>query len=187
MIVFPPMRMILSLTLAMTLTASAQQKPEVPAGYWTEAQSQPILDKTETIRLDPDLSKLTPQERAALKDLFEVGAIMQRLYETSRHAEARPALDRLRVLDVSLGQPKRTQNLIDLYRLNQGPIATTLDNEREPFIPVAPQTEGRNVYPADATREEIDAFLAANPGMRDEILSERTVVRRATRNNAGTD
>jgi hypothetical protein len=181
------MRTILSLTLAMALTASAQDKPEVPAGYWTEAQSQAILDKTETIRLDPDLSKLTPQERAALKDLFEVGAIMQRLYETSRHAEARPALDKLRVLDVSLGQPKRTRNLIDLYRLNQGPIAATLDNKREPFLPVAPQTPGRNVYPADATREEIDAYLAANPGMRDDILAERTVVRRATKSSIGTD
>jgi hypothetical protein len=181
------MRTILSLTLAVAVTASAQQKPEVPAGYWTEAQSQAILDKTRTIRLDPDLSTLTPQEKAALKDLLEVGAIMQRLYETSRHAEARPALDQLRVLDVAQGQPKRTQNLIELYRLNQGPIATTLDNKREPFLPVAPQTEGRNVYPADATKAEIDAFLAKNPGLRDELLAERTVVRRATRNNAGTD
>jgi hypothetical protein len=181
------MRMILSLTLAVTMTASAQDKPGVPAGYWTEAQSQAILDKTETIRLDPDLSKLTPHERAALKDLFEVGAIMQKLYEISRHAEARTALDKLRVLDVSLSQPKRTQNLLDLYRLNQGPIATTLDNKREPFLPVAPQAQGRNVYPDDVTREELDAFLAANPGLRAEILGERTVVRRATKNNIGTD
>ncbi|HEX8617154.1 MAG TPA: NUDIX hydrolase [Thermoanaerobaculia bacterium] len=183
------MRTILSWTLAVTLTgatASAQQ-PEVPAGYWTEAQSQEILDKTETIRLDPDLSKLTPQEQTALKDLYEVGAIMQRLYETTRHAEARPALDKLRVLDVSLGQPKRTQNLLDLYRLNNGPIASTLDNKREAFLPVSPQTPARNVYPQDATREEIDAFLAANPALRDEILGERTVVRRATKTNIGTD
>ena len=187
MIVFRPMKTFLSLTLAVAMTASAQQTEEVPAGYWTEARSQALLDKTATIRLDPDLSKLTPQERAALKDLFEVGAIMQKLYETSRHAEARTALDRLRVLDVKLGQPKRTQNLLDLYRLNQGPIAVTLDNKREPFLPVAPQAPGRNVYPADATREEIDAFLAANPGLRDDILAERTVVRRATKNAIGTD
>jgi hypothetical protein len=185
------MRTILSWTLAVTLTgtiaASAQEKPEVPAGYWTEAQSQEILDKAETIRLAPDLSKLTAHEQAALKDLYEVGAIMQRLYETARHAEARPALDRLRVLDVSLGQPKRTQNLLDLYRLNNGPIAVTLDNKREPFLPVAPQTPARNVYPQDATREEIDAFLAANPTLRDDILAERTVVRRASKANIGTD
>lgn len=183
------MRTLLAFTLAATtiaMTASAQQ-PEIPTGYWTEARSQEILNKTETIRLDPDLSRLTPQERAALKDLLEVGALMQKLYEVSRHAEARSALDRLRVLDVQTGQSKRTQNLLDLYRLFQGPIATTLDNDRVPFLPVGPQLPGRNVWPEDAKKEEIDAFLAAHPEMRKEILDERTVVRRATRANAGND
>jgi hypothetical protein len=181
------MRTLLAFTLAATtMTASAQQ-PEIPTGYWTEARSQELLNKTETIRLDPDLSRLTPQERAALKDLFEVGAIMQKLYEISRHAEARTSLDRLRVLDVGTGQTRRTQNLLDLYRLNQGPIATTLDNKREPFLPVGPQLPGRNVWPEDATKEEIDAFLTAHPHLRKEILDERTVVRRMTKTNAGND
>ena len=170
----------------MTLTASAQQ-PEMPEGYWPESKSNEILAKTETIRLAPDLSRLTPQEKAALQDLLEVGKIMQRVYEISNHPQAREALDRLRVLDVSLNQPKRTQNLIDLYRLFNGPIATTLDNDRVPFLPVEPRRPGRNVYPLDATKEEIDAFLAANPAMRDDILAERTVVRRATKSQIGTD
>ncbi|HEX8254412.1 MAG TPA: NUDIX hydrolase [Thermoanaerobaculia bacterium] len=185
------MRTFLALTLAATMTASAQQpqseQPEIPGGYWTEARAQEILAKTETIRLAPDLSHLTPDEVAALKDLYEVGAIMQKLYEVARHSEARPALDRLRVLDVGSRQSKRTQNLLDLYRLNQGPIATTLDNKREPFLPVSGQAPGRNVYPIDATREEIDAFLAKRPDMRKEILDERSVVRRATRNNIDND
>lgn len=180
------MRLLSAFIIAATMTASAQQ-PAIPEGYWSEARSNEILAKTETIRLAPDLSRLTPNEQAALKDLLEVGSIMQKLYESSRHHEALPALDRLRVLDVSQGQPKRTQNLLQLYRLFQGPIASTLDNKREPFLPVAPQSPGRNVYPLDATKEEIDAYLAANPGMRDEILGERTVVRRATKHNIGTD
>ncbi|MDQ3283971.1 MAG: NUDIX hydrolase [Acidobacteriota bacterium] len=185
------MRTLFALTLAVTMTASAQQpaatNKELPAGYWPEGKSQEILNKTETIRLAPDLSKLTSDERAALKDLFEVGSIMQRIYEVSRHAEAREALDQLRIVDIRLGQPKRTQNLLDLYRLSQGPIATTLTNQREAFLPVKPQTPGRNVYPADATREELDAFLAAHPEMREDILGERTVVRRATSTNTGID
>ena len=185
MITSTAMRTILALALATTMTVSAQQK--VPDGYWPEKKSDEILKKTETIRLAPDLSSLTPAEKAALDRLFEVGAIMQRLYEVSRHDEALTALDRLRVLDVSSGQPKWTQNLISLYRLFQGPIASTLDNRREPFLPVGPQLPGRNVYPLDANREEIDAFLAANPHMRDEILGERTVVRRATKRNIDQD
>ncbi|HEY0156238.1 MAG TPA: NUDIX hydrolase [Thermoanaerobaculia bacterium] len=180
------MRLLVSLTLAAAMTANAQQ-PELPEGYWTEARAQQVLDKVETITLAPDLSKLTPQEQAALKDLYEVGAIMQKLYEVQRHGEARAALDRLRVADVASGQSKRTQNLLSLYRLNHGPIALTLDNKREPFLPVAPYTPGVNMYPADATREEIDAFLKANPAMRDEILAERTVVRRNIRKSLGDD
>lgn len=176
--------------LAVSVSAAAQTKTPTPdplAGYWPEAKSNEILAKTETIRLAPDLSRLTADEQAALKDLLEVGAIMQKIYEISRHHEARTALDQLRIVDVRLGQPARTQNLLQLYRLFQGPIASTLDNKREPFVPVAPQVPGRNVYPIDATREEIDAFLAAHPEMRAGILDERTVVRRTTRANLGQD
>jgi len=174
----------LALTLVMSSAASAQQ---IPAGYWPESKSDEILKKTETLRLAPDLSSLTEGERSALKDLLQVGVIFQKLYETSRHYQAQEASDRLRILDSQLGHPKRTQNLLDLYRLFQGPIATTLDNQREAFLPVDPQSPSRNVYPRDATRSEIDAFLTANPDTREEILGERTVVRRATRDNAETD
>ncbi len=180
------MRTLSTLTLLLSLTVSAQT-PAVPEGYWPESKSKEILAKTETIRLAPDLSSLTDDERAALKDLLEVGGIMQKLYESSRHHEALPAYDRLRVLDVQLSQAKVTQNLLDLYRLFQGPIATTLDNQREPFLPVAPPSPSRNVYPLDATRAEIEAFLSANPDLRDEILGERTVVRRATTASLGRD
>jgi hypothetical protein len=183
------MRTILAMMMAATMTASAQQstqKPaEVPAGYWPVERSEEILKKTETIRLAPDLSQLSAEERAALKDLFEVGTLMQKLYEDSRHAEALYALDRLQVLDVQLGQPKVTQNLLSLYRLNMGPIATTLDNQRLPFLPVGAQVPARNVYPVDATKAEIDAYLTANPDKRNEILGERTIVRRA--NEASLD
>ncbi|HEX2834650.1 MAG TPA: NUDIX hydrolase [Thermoanaerobaculia bacterium] len=186
------MRTFLAILMAatMTMTASAQQStpPEpVPAGYWPVEKSDEILRKTETIRLAPDLSQLSAEERAALKELFEAGTLMQKLYEDSRHAEALAAKDRLQVLDVKLGQPKLTQNLLALYRLNQGPIATTLDNQRLPFLPVSPQVPARNVYPLDATKEEIDAYLAANPSRRAEILGERTIVKRATQQNLDRD
>lgn len=182
------MRTLFALTLvaALTTSASAQDKT-LPEGYWPEEKSNAILAKTETIRLAPDLSKLTPDEQAALKELLQVGAIMQRLYEVSRHQEAVTAMNDLRVVDVRLGQPKATQNLLQLYRLFQGPIATTLDNKREAFVPVAPQLQGRNVYPLDATKEQIDAFLAKYTGERESLLDERSIVRRVTKNNLQQD
>ena len=78
---------------------------------------------------------------------------MQQLYERSSHAEAAAALEKLMALHERLGKPAVTRNLLDLYRLDQGPIVTTLDNRREPFLPVARETPGKNVYPADAAEQ----------------------------------
>ncbi len=155
----------------------------IPSGYWPESKSNELLAKTETIRLAPDLDALDENERAALKDLLEAGAIMQRLYEHSRHHEALTAHKKL----MELPRTKQTANLLTLYALHHGPIAVTLDNKREAFLPVAATVPGRNVYPIDVTREELDAFLAANPTRRDEILAERTVVRRATKESLTRD
>lgn len=181
------MRSLIGAILLGLATVGSHAQTTLPAGYWNEAKSGEILAKTETIRLDPKLDTLTEAERSALPDLIAVGALMQELYERSRHTEATDAFKELTALHERLGKPVATRNLLDLYRLNQGPIAVTLDNKREPFLPVAPQTPGRNVYPADASHEQIEKFIAAQPARRAELLDERSVVRRATRANLSAD
>lgn len=173
-------------TLAQT-GSGRRVRGELPAGYWPLEKSQPIIDKTQTIRLAPDLSHLTPGERTAVAKLLEVGKIFQRLFEKQRHPEATRSYADLVQLDKRLGSPAATQNLLTLYRLNQGPIATTLENKREPFLPVEPVQPGKNVYPWGVKKEEIDAFLADNPDKRDEILHLRSVVRRNTKQNLADD
>ncbi|ATB47207.1 NUDIX hydrolase [Corallococcus macrosporus] len=175
------------LALSAQAAAPSRPSPTLPPGYWPEAKVAEVLAKTQEVRLSPDLSRLTADEQAAVKDLLEVGAIFQGLYETSRHHQARPAHAKLQALDKKLGGPKRTQDLLTLYRLYQGPIASTLSNAREAFLPVDAQVAARNVYPVDVTRAEVDAFLAANPGERAALLSEKTVVRRATAANLRQD
>jgi hypothetical protein len=66
-----------------------------------------------------------------------------------------------------------------LYRLNQGPIATTLDNKREPFLAVEQAPAGKNVYPWGLTEAELQAAIAANPAERGPLTHLRHVVRRA--------
>jgi hypothetical protein len=151
----------------------------LPAGYWPAAQAQPILERTVTVRLDPDLSSLTQGERRALEKLLEVGRIFHSLFEASRHPQAPAALRDLTELDARLGSPPETQKLLTLYHLSRGPIAVTLDNQRAPFLPVDPGTPGKSVYPWAIRREEVDAFLAAQPDARADLLATRTVVRRA--------
>jgi hypothetical protein len=152
----------------------------VPSGYWPLEKSQAIIEKMQTVRLAPDLSHLAAGERAAIGKLLEVGQIFQELYEEQLHAQALPAHRDLMQLDKRLNSPAATQNLLTLYRLNQGPIAGTLDNKREAFLPVNPRQVGSNMYPPGATKEEIETFLNAHPEKRASLLDLRSVVRRST-------
>jgi hypothetical protein len=161
-----------TLLLALLAAPAAAQSPA--PREWAPDQVQAILDKTQTIRLAPSLAHLTPGERIAVTKLIEVGRIFQDVYEQQRHRNA---------LAVRAALSRRTDSqgraLDTLYRLNQGPIATTLENKREPALAVADAPPGKNVYPWDLTKAEFEAFLAANPGERARLTDLRSVVRRA--------
>ena len=141
--------------LAFAAAACSQQPQQVadnnvaaaaaPA-KWTPQQSKEILAKTERIRLAPDVSHLGAGEKAAVAKLIEVGQIFQDLYETQRHAQALAARAKL-----AKGSDEEK-----LYRLFQGPIATTLDNKRVPFVDVPEPPPGKNVYPLDLTGQEYE-------------------------------
>ncbi|MGK2856147.1 MAG: NUDIX hydrolase [Thermoanaerobaculia bacterium] len=181
------MKLRLALLAALVLIALPLAAADLPAGYWPPQKVAEILAKTQTVRLAPDLSKLTEGERECVKHLLAAGKIIQRIYEDARHPDAVRSLEALGELDEASGSGKRTADLLKLYRLNQGPIAATLDNKREAFLPVRPQTPARNVYPEGAMSEEIDAFLATHPEARASILGDRTVVRRSTKASLRAD
>jgi len=180
------MKQLLILALILTtFVGFAPAQTTLPKGYWTIEKSQPVLDKTQTIRLAPDVSNLSAGERKALEKLNEVGKIFQDLYELQRNPQsvaARKALEQLDKQNTS----SATKNLLTLYRINQGATGTTIDGKRELFLPIEQPAAG-GMYPADSTKAEIDAFLAANPEKRDSILNQRTLVRRATAASLQTD
>jgi hypothetical protein len=153
--------------------ALAQAAAQAPR-EWTPAQAKAVLDKTQTIRLAPSLAHLSPGERIAVAKLLEVGRIFQDLYETQRHRSALTARAALARRTDAQGRALDT-----LYRLNQGPVATTLDNKREPFLAVPDAPPGKNVYPWDLSKAELDAFVAAHPAERARLTDLRSVVRRA--------
>jgi hypothetical protein len=159
-------------------------------GYWPVEKSQPIVDKTQTIRLAPDTSQLSEGERKAVAKLIEVGHIFQKLYEQQRHPEALSSYRALEQLNKQNGGTAATQNLMTLYRLFQGPIATTLENKREPFLPVDALRPGKNMYPWGVTKEQVEEFIkiSGNPEQtRGELLDLRTVVRLRNAKNARED
>ncbi|MDQ2936096.1 MAG: zincin-like metallopeptidase domain-containing protein [Acidobacteriota bacterium] len=181
------------LFLGLCFSTIAQTGPRMkasnnlPPGYWPLEKSQPIIDKTQTIRLSSDLGHLSGGERRAVAKLLEVGKIFQSLYEEQRHAQAFSSFANLVEVDKRLGSPTVTQNLLTLYRLNQGPIATTLENKREAFLPVEPTVPGKNVYPWGVTKDELEAFIAQHPEQREKVMDLRTLVRLAILKNLHED
>ncbi len=170
--------------LALAAPALAQ---DLPQGYAPLAQTQPVIDKTLHVHLNPDVSSLTPAERTAVDALIKAGVIFQKLHEDMRHRQAADSYIRLSDLDSKLGSPPATQNLLTLYYASAGPIARGLDNARRPILPVDPPVPGGTVYPWGVTKAEVDAFLKAHADQADAILDARTAVRRATQDNIDAD
>lgn len=154
---------------------------KLPGGYLPLDESQMLIDKTLMAHLSPDLSALTPRERATVDRLLQAGEVFEDLYEIQRYPNALEARAQLYELDRRLDSPADTRNLITLYYMNRGPMTRMLDNQRRSFLPVGTQPTGGSLYPADATKAELDAYMTAHPGSRNVLLASRTVVRRADR------
>src|SRR3989442_13421992 len=82
--------LLLTVLFVNSTQTQSQTKSASPraAGYWPLEKSQPIIDKTQTIRLAPDFSQLSAGERNAVAKLLEVGKILQSIYEDQRHRQA---------------------------------------------------------------------------------------------------
>lgn len=156
--------------------SAAPQSGDFLAGAWDADEAAPILDKTMRLHLDFADAQLTAGERAAVDELIAAGERLHSLYLEQKHPKGRAA-------EVALADAEGNQHLKDLFWIMKGPIATTLDNEREAFLNVEPETPARNVYPQETTREAMDAFLADNPEMRDDVLHLRALVREASPEN----
>jgi len=172
--------LVYGVCIAAITSLAAQSQP--PRTVWPPAKVQAVLDRTARTRLTPDLSHLTAGERTAVAKLLQVGSIFQDIYEQQRHRDALTARAGL-----EKATDARSRDLLTLYSLNQGPIATTLENAREPFLAVAPAPPGKNVYPWDLTEKEFQAYLTANPGERQTLTHLRHVVRRGDAGSLARD
>lgn len=175
------MRQPLCLALAaLALTcavASAQglppSRPAPPPAPWPAAQAEAVLDAALTVRLEAATAHLSAGEKVAVQKLLAVGEIMQQVYELQLHRDA-PRARRA-------AQSKPV--LATLYRLFHGPIGTSLENQRGPFLPVDPPPPGGNVYPWDLDKRELETYLTAHPDEAASLTELRSVVARATAAN----
>ncbi|MGE0533270.1 MAG: NUDIX hydrolase [Hyphomonadaceae bacterium] len=171
---------LLPLGLALAACANAQNgaAPEIVstagiAPSWSQAQAEAVLQRTQRLHLAPDVSALSANEQAAVRELIAAGERLHQLYLAQRHPQALAAR-------VYLDAHPELGAYRDLFSMSIGPVATTLDNTREAFLTVAPETPVRNFYPPAVTHDVMEAYLTANPQRREELLDPMAIVREAT-------
>jgi len=157
-----------ALAAAAVLLAAACGSP--PPAENQPAETNPAekgLDKYTEVRLTADLSTLTDNQRAMLPLLIEAADIMDQLFWVQAYGtpEERSALL----------QQHPEEGVRAFFDINYGPWDRLADNE--PFLPgVGAKPSGANLYPADATKEEVEAAMVADPDSG--LLDLYTMVRR---------
>jgi hypothetical protein len=150
----------------------ATAPPAVPAG-----PLEPVvhdtdgLEKLAVVQMNPDTSFLNAEERQVVNLLIEAAELMNPIY-LRQLFELNPEV---RAQIASFDHPRRPM-ILEKFDAFFGPWDPI--EEDEPFFGNTPRPDGAGFYPADMTKQEFDAYLAADPGEAEALNSPYTVVRR---------
>jgi hypothetical protein len=146
--------------------AALAQTPTLP-------ELQKMTARFAPVEVRVDLSQLPPNERQALARIIEAAKIVDALFLRQRSPSNEAQLLDLLGDHTPLGQAR-----LKYFVINRGPWSE-LDEDRV-FVPgAAPKPPQANYYPADATREEIDAWLKMlQPATRAQATGFFTTIRR---------
>ncbi len=141
-------RVLAGLLLISTASATTTA-PDSP----TLAQLGQMTARFAPVEIKVDASHLPPNEQLALGKMIEAAKIFDALF-LRQVAPLNPSYLATLVRDDSpLGRAR-----LHYFNLNAGPWSRL--DENQPFIPdIGPKPLAANFYPADATREEVDAWM----------------------------
>ena len=165
-------RSILALLLAATAACTTQPAPPPataasPDGYSVAAQRAKIV----RVDMHPNTGFLSAEERDVVNYLIQAADLLDPLFLRQVYA------DNPRVRDEIARSPGPDRALLlDWFDFNAGPWDVLADNH--PFWGDRPLPPGGGVYPADLTKEALDAYIAAHPEQKEAITSPYTVVKR---------
>jgi hypothetical protein len=127
--------------------------------------------KIARVQMRPNTAFLSAEERDVVNLLIQAADLLNPLYlrQVSAENEAtRAAIARSRRAD--------RDRLLDMFDLHFGPWDSLAENR--PFWGSKPLPAGGGLYPADLTKEKLDAYLAAHPAEKEALTSPYTVVKR---------
>ena len=147
------MASIAASTLAAGLGAGAQER-SIP----NLEQLKTMTARFAPVDLSADLTSLPANERQALARLVEAAKVMDTLFLRQVWAGNETML-----LDLLQDTSELGRARLHYFLINKGPWSRL--DENAPFIPGAPKKpEQANFYPAGATKEEVEAWIATLSG-----------------------
>jgi len=130
------------------------------------------LAKFRRVHMTFDAQVLSSRDRQMVDKLVEACRYLEEVYWEQSDPGAL-ALYR----DLKGDHSQKAEDVRRFLRINGSRYDLILDNR--PFIGTAPMPPGRNLYPVDLTRAELDAYVAAHPAQKAALYDPFTVVRRS--------
>ncbi len=147
---------------------------QMPAADATLPQLQQMTARFAPVDLKVDTSKLSPQDRLALRPLIEAARIMDTIFLRQVWA-SNPALqDRLKLDTSPLGRAR-----YDYFWLNKGPWSDL--DQHQAFLPGVPPRKplGAGFYPENMTKADFEKWVATlSPKDKDAAEGFFTVIGR---------
>jgi hypothetical protein len=127
------------------------------------------LAKFKRVRMPFDATALNARERRMIGKLVEACRYVDRIYWQQTDPDGLQLYRQLQVDQIA-----EARNLRRLLRINGSRYDLIRNNA--PFVGSAALPPGRNLYPADLTREEFDRYVAAHPDRKAALYDPFTVV-----------
>jgi hypothetical protein len=154
---------------ATTTTTPLAEAPKTPLDLTVAGDVSARLAKLGTFVVDFDDSKLTAEQKAVLKKLVDANLVMHELFVS----QVDPENPRLRA---ALAADPAKSDALRYFDIMAGPWDGLAHDE--PFIGKRQRPAGAGFYPADMTKQELEQFVAQNPGQKDAFHGYFTVIQR---------
>lgn len=130
-----------------------------------------------TVDVTYDATILSAPEKQALTKLVEAARLIDEIFLRQVWEGNVPMRDQLTTAAAAEGPNQLlATDLLKFFNLNAGPWLR-LEHDT-PFIGNTPKPAGAGYYPTDMTKEEFEAFVAANPDQKDTMQSYFTRIER---------
>ena len=136
------------------------------------------LARFKTVRMPYNASALSARERQMIDQLVLALHQLENIFWRQSDPEGLALYKALEKVDTPLARSTRRYLFINGSRWD-------LVNENEPFAGRQPMPPGHALYPADLTRAQVDAYVAAHPDRKALIFEPYTIVHRKGADLAG--